>query len=159
MHQGFNAARSEDATKFASEFSHYLHRPTGLEAVLRVRATKGLRCDAFHGNFFVRSSDLLALPSVSPDNSYTFQFSLEEQLAVPVAVFQSALLYTTDFGERRIRIITQALPVTTDMSEIYRNIDQCAIANLLGKMGNFNSNIVFIFSGREGAGGEIGGCA
>ena len=37
----FNAARSEDALKFATEFSHFLGRPIGLEAVMRVRASKG----------------------------------------------------------------------------------------------------------------------
>ena len=131
---GFTAARPEDAIKFASEFAHFMTRPLALEAVFRVRATKGLRAEAFHGSFFIRSSDLLALPTVSPDNSYALQFTIDENLSVPIACFQSALLYTASFGERRIRIITLALPVTSDLGEIYRNIDQCALATLLGKM-------------------------
>ena len=39
----FNASKTEDALKFTQEFSHFLARPIGLEAVLRVRATKGIR--------------------------------------------------------------------------------------------------------------------
>jgi protein transport protein SEC24 len=109
----------------------------GLEAVLRVRASKGIRSDGFHGNFFVRSSDLLAVPTVSPDNSYTFQLTIEETLTAPTACFQTALLYTTHFGERRIRVITMALPVTTELSQIYNSVDQLALTNLLSKMGMF----------------------
>jgi protein transport protein SEC24 len=38
---GFNAQRPEDAEKFAHEFSHFLQNETGLEAVLRIRASRG----------------------------------------------------------------------------------------------------------------------
>jgi len=31
---------------------------------MRIRCSKGLRISAFHGHFFIRSSDLLALPQV-----------------------------------------------------------------------------------------------
>ena len=36
---------------------------------MRIRCSKGLRITAFHGHFFIRSSDLLALPQVGQDNS------------------------------------------------------------------------------------------
>jgi protein transport protein SEC24 len=53
-----------------------LRRNLGLEAVLRIRCTTGIQLNTFHGNFFMRSSDLLALPNVSPNNAYTFQLSV-----------------------------------------------------------------------------------
>ena len=34
----------------------------GWEAVLRIRCSKGIRINSFHGHFFIRSTDLLALP-------------------------------------------------------------------------------------------------
>lgn len=61
FYPGWNAGRSEDAIKFASEFSDYLSSEIGLEAVLRVRATTGLRMSTFYGNFFNRSSVSLYL--------------------------------------------------------------------------------------------------
>ena len=62
----------------------------------------------------MRSTDLLALPNVNPDNSFAIQLSHEETLDdVEVAFLQSALLYTSVRGERRIRVATIALPVTT----------------------------------------------
>ena len=124
----------EDTEKFVNEFQHFLGRPLGLEAVLRVRASKGVRVEAFHGHFFVRSSDLLAVPNVSPDNTYAFQLTVEETLTTPYIVIQSALLYTTSFSERRIRIITTCLPVVQDIKDLYRHIDQGAMANLLARM-------------------------
>ena len=36
----------------------------------------GINLNAFHGNFFMRSADLLALPNVSPNNAYTFQLAV-----------------------------------------------------------------------------------
>ena len=33
------------------------------EAVMRVRASRGVKVSAFHGNHFLRGADLLALPT------------------------------------------------------------------------------------------------
>lgn len=54
-------------------FKRYLVRKIGLEAVMRVRCTRGLQVHTFHGNFFVRSTDLLSLPNVNPDAGYGMQ--------------------------------------------------------------------------------------
>lgn len=110
-----------------------MSRPLGLEAVLRVRASKGIRVDSFHGNFFLRSTDLLALPNVTPDHGYAVEMAVEEQLVGDYACFQTALLHTSSNGERRIRVITTALPITNQISEIYASADPFAIASLLAK--------------------------
>ncbi|KAI8910255.1 Sec23/Sec24 trunk domain-containing protein, partial [Gorgonomyces haynaldii] len=130
---GFNANRPEDAAKFASELKQHLTRPLGLEAVLRVRASSGIKMTSYHGNFFLRSTDLLALPSVNPDNCYCIEMQVVENLNNPTVCFQSALLHTSSNGERRIRVITLSVPVTTSMAEIYSSADPIAIAALLGK--------------------------
>jgi len=120
--------------KLQKELAHYLTRPLGLEAVLRVRSTKGLNMHTFHGNFFIRAQDLLALPNVSPDNGYTFQISLDNDLEGALCFFQAALLYTTSAGERRIRVHTLALPVTKDPTAVYAHADPMALSSLLAKM-------------------------
>uniref|UniRef100_A0A8H7NIW4 Sec23/Sec24 trunk domain-containing protein n=1 Tax=Bionectria ochroleuca TaxID=29856 RepID=A0A8H7NIW4_BIOOC len=68
FYPGWHASRPEDALKFASEFSDFLSSEIGLEAVLRVRGTTGLRMNAFYGNFFNRSSDLCAFPAFPVTN-------------------------------------------------------------------------------------------
>ncbi|TPX48602.1 hypothetical protein SeMB42_g02938 [Synchytrium endobioticum] len=134
-HPNFNASKSEDALKFTKELSHFLGRPIGLEAVLRVRATKGIKMTAFHGNFFLRSTDLLALPNVSPDHAYGVEMSIEENLAPGICCFQTAVLHTSSNGERRIRVSTLALPVTTSLADLFSSADQYALASILAKKG------------------------
>lgn len=82
---------------------------------------------SFHGNFFVRSTDLLAMPAVPQDQSYAIEVQIEEAITTPFVVFQTAVLHTTCFGERRIRVITMALPTTTNLSEVFASADQVAI--------------------------------
>jgi protein transport protein SEC24 len=106
---------------------------------------------SFHGNFFVRSTDLLAMPAVPQDQSYAIEIQIEETITAPFVMFQVAVLHTTcygqygflshncgltngliyDVGERRIRVINLALPTTSNLSELYASADQVAIATLL----------------------------
>ncbi|MCO5588428.1 hypothetical protein L7F22_042384 [Adiantum nelumboides] len=131
FYPGFHAARSEDAGKLAHELSEVLASPISYEAVLRLRATKGLRATGFHGNFFVRSTDLLALPAVPLDQGYAIECEIEETINAPFVVFQSVVLHSTSYGERRIRVVNLALPTTSSMSEVYSGADQTAIVTLL----------------------------
>lgn len=131
FYPAFHATRSEDAIKFSHEFSHVLSSPISYEAVLRLRATKGIRAVGFHGNFFVRSTDLLALPAVPLDQGYAIECEIEETISAPFVVFQSVVLHSTSSGERRIRVANLALPTTTNMSEVYSSADQVAITTLL----------------------------
>ena len=131
LYPGFNASKEEDALKFASEFGKVLAMPIMLEAVIRVRATRGIRMSAFHGNFFTRSTDLLALPTVPQDQNYVIELQLEDDLKGPYVVLQTAILHTSCYGERRIRVMTQAMGVTDSIAELYASADQVAIASYL----------------------------
>jgi protein transport protein SEC24 len=53
----------------------------------------------FHGNFFVRSTDLLTLPAVPLDHSYVIEVEIEDPLSTPFVVFQTGFLYTTCDGQ------------------------------------------------------------
>lgn len=121
--------------KLQKELQRYLTRKIGFEAVMRIRCTKGLSIHTFHGNFFVRSTDLLSLPNVNPDAGYAVQMSVEENLTdTQLVSFQSALLYTSSKGERRIRVHTLCLPVVATLNEIFLGADVQAIAGLLANM-------------------------
>jgi protein transport protein SEC24 len=85
---------------------------------------------AFHGNFFVRSTDLLAMPAFPQDQSYAIELAIEENLTGPFVVIQTGILFTTCFGERRVRVITSAVPVTQNMSEVFASADQIAMITL-----------------------------
>lgn len=120
---------------FGKCLRRYLTRKVGFEAVMRIRCTRGLQVHTFHGNFFVRSTDLLSLPNVNPDAGYGMQISYDETLTdVKTICFQAALLYTNSEGERRIRVHTLCLPVSTSLSDILHSADSIAIVGLLSKM-------------------------
>lgn len=127
FYPGWHASRPEDALKFASEFSDYLSSEIGLEAVLRVRATTGLRMNTFYGNFFNRSSDLCSFPAFPRDQCYVVEVAIDENLTKNVVCFQAAILHTTCNGERRIRVMTVALPTTANLPDVYASADQCAV--------------------------------
>ena len=127
FYPGWNAARGEDAIKFAKEFSDYLSSEIALEAVLRVRATTGLRMNAFYGNFFNRSSDLCAFPAFPRDQAYVVEVAIDESMTKGVVCLQAAVLHTTCNGERRIRVMTVALPTTQTLADVYASADQGAI--------------------------------
>ncbi|XP_046551665.1 protein transport protein Sec24A-like isoform X2 [Haliotis rubra] len=121
--------------KYDADFRRYLTRKIGFEAVMRIRCTRGLSIHTFHGNFFVRSTDLLSLPNINPDAGFGMQMSIEDNLTDTSNVcFQAALLYTSSKGERRIRVHTLCLPVTNQLSDVYAGADQQGIVCLLAKM-------------------------
>ncbi|XP_052005623.1 protein transport protein Sec24B-like isoform X1 [Xyrauchen texanus] len=121
--------------KFQKDLQRYLTRKIGFEAVMRIRCTKGLSIHTFHGNFFVRSTDLLSLANVNPDTGFAVQMSIEESLAdTSLACFQAALLYTSSKGKRRIRVHTLCLPVVSQLSDVFAGADIQAISCLLANM-------------------------
>ncbi|KAL2351648.1 transport protein-like protein SEC24 [Cryomyces antarcticus] len=127
FYPAWNAARTEDAIKFATEFSDYLSSEIGLEAVLRVRATTGLRMSTFYGNFFNRSSDLCAFPAFPRDQAYVVEVAIDETITKAFVCMQAAVLHTTCNGERRIRVMTLSLPTTQNLADVYASTDQQAI--------------------------------
>ncbi|EFN54134.1 hypothetical protein CHLNCDRAFT_135519 [Chlorella variabilis] len=130
---GFAAER--DGPKLQAELSRNLARETAWEAVMRIRCSKGLRISAFFGHFFIRSTDLLALPACDVDKSFSVEIAHEETLVTgQVAYLQAALLYTNSCGERRIRVHTLALPVVSDLIDLYKQSDAGATAALMGKL-------------------------
>ncbi|XP_062902356.1 protein transport protein Sec24B-like isoform X3 [Mobula hypostoma] len=132
FHHVHNPAQAE---KFQKDLKRYLVRKIGFEAVMRIRCTKGLSIHTFHGNFFVRSTDLLSLANINPDSGFAVQMSIDESLAgSSVVCFQAALLYTSSKGERRIRVHTLCLPVVSSVAEVYSGADVQAITCLLATM-------------------------
>ncbi|MFS7941472.1 putative Zinc finger, Sec23/Sec24-type, sec23/Sec24, trunk domain, sec23/Sec24, helical [Helianthus anomalus] len=129
----FHAAIHKD--KLKHELARDLTRETAWEAVMRIRCGKGVRFTSYHGNFMLRSTDLLALPAVDCDKAYAMQFALEETLlTTQIVYFQVALLHTSSCGERRIRVHTAAASVVADLGEMYRQADTGAIVSLLGRL-------------------------
>lgn len=137
--------------RFDEDFRNFLIRPIGLESVLRLRFTRGLKISSFHGNFFVRSHNLLVLPNANPDASFALQIALEDDLKPEekYVYFQASMLYTTPDGERRIRVHTARYPTVTTLPEVLYGANQSAIVAMLAKMAVDRSLQVSIGEAKE----------
>ncbi|KAI9605468.1 hypothetical protein KEM48_002167 [Puccinia striiformis f. sp. tritici PST-130] len=82
---------------------------------MRVRGSRGVCRFAFHGNFFVRSMGLLALPAVPMDQLYAIE-----------------LLITSSRG-RQMQMVMAALPTTSSIADLYATAAPIAIATLFGQ--------------------------
>lgn len=129
---GFNPEK--DGPRFEGDLHKRLTQTTAFEAVMRIRCTKGMRITNFYGNFFVRGQDLLALPNCTSDSVFGFDLAHDEQnMSSSVVTVQAALLYTSSDGQRRIRVMTQALPITNSTSELIGSVDTEAVCSLMSK--------------------------
>ncbi len=125
-----------DGEKFEAELERSLTRASAFEAVMRVRATRGLRIQNFYGNFFIRGTDLLALPNCHADSVFAMDFAYDEpNLSTTAVTVQAALLYTNSAGERRIRVHTMVIPVTQSLSDMLSLADIDCAVNLAAKQG------------------------
>ena len=95
-----------------------------------VCASRGLKIEtkSFHSNFFAHSTDLLALPAVAQNQGYVVEVQIEEPIRDLFIIFQTAILHTTIYGEKRVRVITSAIPTTERLSEVFGSADQVALA-------------------------------
>jgi len=124
----------EAGDKVSNELYRNLTREQGWEAVVRTRCSKGMKLSNFQGNFYLRGSDLLALPGANSSNSFTCELKNEEvPLASRAVSIQSALLYTTSSGERRIRVHNAIVPVVSDLPALYNAANPTTVLSLLSK--------------------------
>jgi len=139
---------SSDVESLESTVYRRLTQPTAFEAVLRIRCTKGMRISRFYGNFNIRGTDLLALPNCNADSVYGFELAHDDPnmagagdagggggglTSNSFVTIQSALLYTTNDGERRIRVSTQALRLSSRPAEVLASANESCVAALLAK--------------------------
>lgn len=130
-----------DAPDLARALGALLARPVAWEAVVRFRYSEGLRAQDYHGNFFLRSTDLLVVPCADGGKAVTVHMAVAgtpaPQCRGPAgdaAFLQVAYLYTSSLGERRIRVATLPLPLTDSLAAVYSSVDGDCLVAALAKM-------------------------
>lgn len=119
-----------DGAKFQHDLQHELTRPTGWEAVIRIRVSHGLKIKKgrYHGACSIKGDDLLQLPCLDSDKSFTVELVKDDKPIVSHrASIQVALLYTTSWGERRIRVHNAILAVSAQPSVVYASVNASAL--------------------------------
>ncbi|XP_011628219.1 protein transport protein Sec24-like At4g32640 [Amborella trichopoda] len=113
-----------DSAKLYNDLRWNVTRPQGFEAVMRVRCSQGLQVQDYFGNFCKRIPTDVDLPGIDCDKTIMVTFKHDDKFQEgSECSFQSALLYTTVYGQRRIRISTLSLPCTSVLSNLFRAAD------------------------------------
>ena len=98
-------------------------RETAWEGIGRVRCSEGLSTKRHFGNIGqLRHGTDVRLPVLDSDTAFAVEFDYDGQLDARAYV-QSAVLYTTSYGQRRIRVSTTAVGVSTVASTLFRSAD------------------------------------
>ncbi|XP_078433802.1 protein transport protein SEC24 C-like [Wolffia australiana] len=113
-----------DSAKLYNDLRWNVTRPQGFEAVMRVRCGQGLQVQDYHGHFCKRIPTDIDLPAIDCDKTIMVTFKHDDKFQEGTeCAFQCALLYTTMYGERRIRVTTLSLPCTSMLSNLFRSAD------------------------------------
>ncbi|KAF8659540.1 hypothetical protein HU200_058290 [Digitaria exilis] len=113
-----------DPAKLYNDLRWNISRPQGFEAVMRVRCSQGLQVQDYFGNFCKRVPTDIDLPVIDSDKAIMVTFKHDDKLQEnSECAFQCALLYTTVFGQRRIRVINLSLSCTNMLSSLFRYAD------------------------------------
>ncbi|XP_008810270.2 protein transport protein Sec24-like At4g32640 [Phoenix dactylifera] len=113
-----------DPAKLYNDLRWNISRPQGFEAVMRVRCSQGLQVQEYSGNFCKRIPSDIDLPAIDCDKTIMVTFKHDDKFQEgSECAFQCALLYTTVYGQRRIRIINLSLPCTSMLSNLFRSAD------------------------------------
>jgi protein transport protein SEC24 len=138
--------------KFDQEFYISLTGKAAWEAVGRIRVSGGYRQISTLGNYLVkaRTHDLLSLPVCDENRVFFYELEKFEEnqdgvrkkspanysTTMNTHIFvQTALLYTSAEGERRIRVHNLAMPFSDVVTEPYEHSDMSALASLYLKKG------------------------
>ncbi|KAF8761702.1 Sec23/Sec24 trunk domain [Rhizoctonia solani] len=113
-----------DQAVVGSEVSRVLTRPMGYNCTMRVRCSTGLSVSTNLGAFHQMSPSDLTIASSHADNSVLVTFTHSGRLDDRrEAHIQSATLYTSRTGERRVRVLNIAVQVSTLAANIFKNAD------------------------------------
>jgi protein transport protein SEC24 len=113
-----------DSAKLYNDLRWNVTRPQGFEAVMRVRCSQGLQVQDYFGNFCKRIPTDVDLAAIDCDKTIMVTFKHDDKFQEgSECSFQCAVLYTTVFGQRRIRVTTLSLPCTSVLSNLFRGAD------------------------------------
>ncbi|CAI4217560.1 unnamed protein product [Parascedosporium putredinis] len=130
-----NFIGGRDNAKLSSEIKHAVTRETGYQALMKVRCSTGLQVAEYYGNFIQHSFGAdLEIGVLDADKAIGIKFSYDGKLDAKLdAHFQSALLYTTADGQRRVRCSNVIASVSENTRDCLKFVDQDAVYSMLAK--------------------------
>ncbi|KAI0475359.1 beta-sandwich domain of Sec23/24 [Xylariaceae sp. FL0804] len=130
-----NFIGGRDNAKLSLEIRHAVTRETGYQALMKVRCSNGLQISSYHGNFIQHTFGAdLEIGVIDADKAVGVVFGYDGKLDSKLdAHFQSALLYTTASGERRVRCHNVIASVSDSPRDCMKFVDQDAVYTIMAK--------------------------
>ncbi|KAF9330640.1 COPII coat Sec23p-Sfb3p heterodimer component [Podila minutissima] len=130
-----NFSADKDSERFVGTLARLVSRTFGFNALLRVRCSTGLTTTEHVGNFFMKNGTDVELAGLDSERALGVLIKheggkLDEKAE---ASFQVALLYTTASGQRRVRVHNFSVPITGQMSQMFREADMDTTVNFLAR--------------------------
>ncbi|KAF5093105.1 hypothetical protein D0Z00_004245 [Geotrichum galactomycetum] len=124
-----------DGRTFISDFSRTCEGEIGCQAQLKVRCSTGLQVAAYYGNFFHEGWDEdPILGNIDSHSTIGVLFNYDGKLDPKLDVhFQSALLYTSSNGERRVRVTNLLASVTEQFKPAVNFVDLDATMGIIAR--------------------------
>jgi len=138
-----NYAPETDASCFEADLYRLASRPQAWESVMRVRASSPLQLHEMYGVFTMHpgQNQLIAAPTMDSSKSISFTLthkgSSEDTDGGEVTgedIFvQSAILFTNDEGQRRLRCFTKRIGVTSSKVHLFEGFRLSPATALIAK--------------------------
>ncbi|GAB6028512.1 hypothetical protein CHUAL_002663 [Chamberlinius hualienensis] len=104
------------------------------DGIMRVRTSTGVRPVEFHGNYYMSNTTDVELAALDTEKAVCTEIKHDDKLTDEEAVYiQTAILYTSVGGQRRLRIHNLSLNTCTQMADLYKNCELDAIMNFYSK--------------------------
>ncbi|XP_017774073.1 PREDICTED: protein transport protein Sec24C [Nicrophorus vespilloides] len=127
-----------DGERLVNDIITNISRPIAFDAIMRVRTSTGVRPTDFYGHLFMSNTTDMELASIDCDKGIAIEIKHDDKLQEEEGIYiQIALLYTSVSGERRLRIINQALKTCSQMADLYRSCDLETIVTFLAKQATY----------------------
>lgn len=127
-----NRSQMEAADALSTQFWALFHRNYGFESVMKLRCSTGLRVGEYLGAHCARTGTDADMALVDSDKSLLVTM-LHDGAGIkgPTAYLQAALLYTTPHRQRRVRVHTLCLSVSSDIAVLFKHADFESVVNVM----------------------------
>lgn len=128
-----NFVPQRDGRKFISQFCKTCQGEIATQAQLKVRTSPGLQVAAYYGNFYHENlEDDPVFGNIDSHSTLGLLFQYDGKLEEKYnAHFQSALLYTSSDGQRRVRVSNLVARVTDQFRNVMNFVDLDAVMGII----------------------------
>lgn len=134
-----NLHYERDGRLFNAKFKNSVVNTTGYQGQLKLRCSNGLQVIDYYGtSSSIRDASILGsvqdpvVPVLSKDHTFTVLLQYDGTLSRKLDChFQAALLYTDNYGQRKVRVINLVLAVTNKLEDVFNFADENAIVATL----------------------------